>query len=280
MHASHHGGVDDYRDFDRLSSAVYIAARSGAVDCMAAFDPAASWLEERPHDPDATELATLSLECTQASQSRMAEVALRLLATANFRPGFKEEPGWLACLEDAMRLVNRDVAATGIRRPCKLRVHDDDGLNWSVNAYVETWDGYTGTRLEGIYPASGADPVSALVDVADDAQDALMHARCRRLSVTWGARLIDPIRGLHIPAPLRTADQCPARLDKVTRSTAGCRSHRGPRKGREPGGIAASGPHRPQSQREISPSIEVKGAMRLRRPGTSRRPRPGPGRGP
>lgn len=37
-------------------------------------------------------------------------------------------------------------------------------------------DGYTGTRLEGIYPDSGADPISALVDVADDAQDTLMHA--------------------------------------------------------------------------------------------------------
>jgi hypothetical protein len=104
----------------------------------------------------------------------MAEVALRLLATASFRPGFSEEPGWLACLEDAMRLVNRDTAATGIRRPCKLRVHDD-GLNTSTNAYAETWDGYTGTA-QGIYPASGADLVSALVAVADDAQDALMHS--------------------------------------------------------------------------------------------------------
>jgi hypothetical protein len=130
--------------------------------------------EECPQDPDAMELATLSLECRQASQPRMAEVALRLLATANFRPGFKEEPGWLACLEDAMRLVNRDVAATGVGRACKLRVHDE-GLNWSVNAYVETGDGYTGVA-QGIYPASGADPVSALVDVAEDAQDALMHA--------------------------------------------------------------------------------------------------------
>ena len=176
MCVPHHGGVDDYADFDRLSSAVYIAARSGAVDCTAAFDLASSWLEERPQDPDATELATLSIECTQASQPRMAEVALRLLAAANFWPGFKEEPGWLACLEDAMRLVNRDVATTGIRRPCQLRVRDE-GLNWSVNAYVETWDGYTGVA-QGIYPASGAHPVSALVAVAEDAQDALMHALC------------------------------------------------------------------------------------------------------
>lgn len=171
--------MQDHAAFGRLSRDVYIAARAGAVDCTAAFDLAASWLEERPQDPDATELATLSAECTPASQPRMAEMALRLLAAAGFRPGFEEEPGWLACLEDAMRLVNRDVAATGIRRPCQLRVHDD-GLNWSTNAYVLTGDGYNGTT-EGIYPASGADPVSALIAVADDAQDALMHA----LSAAW-----------------------------------------------------------------------------------------------
>ena len=166
--------MDDYAAFDRLSSAVYIAARAGAVDCTAAFDLAMSWLEARPQDPDATELATLSIECTQASHPRMAELALRLLATTAFRPGFKEEPGWLACLENAMRLVNRDVAVTGIRRPCQLRVYDDE-LNSSNNAYVETWNGYTGIA-QGVYPASGADPLSALVDVADDAQDALVHA--------------------------------------------------------------------------------------------------------
>ena len=167
--------MDDYEDFERLSSTVCIAARAGALDCIATFDLATSWLEERPQDPDATELATLSIECAQASQPRMAEVALRLLASTEFRPGFKEEPGWLACLEDAMRLVNRDVAATGIRRPCQLRVHDDERVDWNVNAYVKTWDGYTGIA-QGIYPASGADPVSAHVAVADDAQDALMHA--------------------------------------------------------------------------------------------------------
>ena len=167
--------MDDYEDLDRLSGAVYVAARAGAVDCAAAFDLAPTWLEERPQDPDAAELAALSIECARESQPRMAEVALRLLAATGFCPGFKKEPGWLTRLQDAMRLMNRDAAATGIRRPCHLRVHDDEGADWSVNAYVQTWDGYTGIA-QGIYPASGADPVSALVAVADDAQDALMHA--------------------------------------------------------------------------------------------------------
>jgi hypothetical protein len=168
----HHGQVDDYAAFDRLSRAVYTAARAGAVDCTAAFDLATSWLEEHPQDRDATELATLSAECADAGQPRMAEVALSLLATAGFCPSFSEEPGWLACLEDAMRQVNQDLAATGIGRPCQLRVYSDE---FGGNAYVETWDGHTGTA-GGIYPESGANRLWALIAVADDAQDALMHA--------------------------------------------------------------------------------------------------------
>jgi len=184
----HHGGVDDYAAFVLLCRPVYVAARAGAVDCTAAFDLAVARLEVSPLDPDATELALLSLECAEASQPRMAEVALRLVATA-WDPGFMEEPGWLAALEDAMRLVNRDVAATGIRHPCQLRVRDEqDG----GNAYVLTWGGYN-SATAGISPAHGADPVSALLAVADDAQDALMEE-------LWAAWPVCPVHrlGVHV----------------------------------------------------------------------------------
>jgi hypothetical protein len=144
----HHGGVDDPEAFARLARTVYVTARAGAVDCTAAFDLAASKLEVSPLDQDAGELARLSLDCAEASQARMAEVALSLLAAVGFDPGFTEEPGWLACLQDAMRLVNLDVAATGIRWPCQLRAHDEE----PGNAYVETGDGYTGTA-QGIMPS-------------------------------------------------------------------------------------------------------------------------------
>jgi hypothetical protein len=43
----------------------------------------------------------------------------------------------------------------------------------------EPWDGYCGTS-GGIFPSSERDPVEALVAVADDAQDAVMHS-------IWGA---------------------------------------------------------------------------------------------
>ena len=186
----HHGGVDDYAAFDRLAGTVYLAARAGAVDCTAAFDLAAAKLEVSPLDPDATELALLSLECVEASQPRMAEVALRLLATA-WDPGFTEEPGWLVSLEDAMRLVNRDVTATGIRHPCQLRARDDQAGRRG-NAYVETWDGYN-SATAGIYPADGADPVSALVAVADDAQGALMEQ-------LWAVWPVCPVHRLGVHA--------------------------------------------------------------------------------
>ena len=183
--------MDDDAEFGRLCRVVYVAARAGAVDCTAAFDLAMSWLEERPQDQDATELATLSAECAQASQPRMAGAALRLLAAAGFRPGFREEPGWLACLEDAMRLVNRDVAATGIRHPCRLRVFDEQA-GGTGNAYVETWGGYN-SATAGISPASGADPLSALLAVADDAQEALMEE-------LWAAWPACPVHRLGVHA--------------------------------------------------------------------------------
>jgi hypothetical protein len=154
--------VDDDAAFGRLARTVYIAARAGVVDCTDAFDLATSKLEVSPLDPAATELALLSIECAEATRPRMAEVALSMLAAAGFDPGFAEEPGWLPRLEDAMRLVNRDVAATGLRR-CRLRVRDDEP-DRNGNAYVEAWDGYTSVGV-GVYPASGADQVSALIAV-------------------------------------------------------------------------------------------------------------------
>jgi len=171
---SDHGGVDDHAAFDRLCRTVYIAAQANAVNCTDAFDLAAAVLELRPTDQNASELALLSVDGAEAARPRMSELALMMLATVGFEPGFAEEPGWLVRIENAIRLVNQDTAASGLRHPCRLRVGPDEpGLNG--NAYVQTADGHTGSG-QGVFPACGADPVSALVAVADDAQDAVMHA--------------------------------------------------------------------------------------------------------
>jgi len=70
-------------------------------------------------------------------------------------------------------------------------VHDGE-VTPSGNAYVETWDGYTGTS-GGVYPADGADPVSALVAVAEDAQEALMEA-------LWAVWPVCPVHRLGVHA--------------------------------------------------------------------------------
>ncbi|MFC4068312.1 hypothetical protein [Actinoplanes subglobosus] len=89
-------------------------------------------------------------------------------------PGFLDAPELMVHVEEALRLVNRDVATIGPGRECRFRFFDEErGRNG--NAYVETWDGHTGSGC-GVHPREGADPVSALVAVAEDAQDAVMHA--------------------------------------------------------------------------------------------------------
>ena len=70
-----------------------------------------------------------------------------------------------------MRIVNQDVAATGLPGTCRLEVPA-----WSErNAYVLTWDDYTDCD-QGISPGWYRDAVGALMDVADDAQGAIMES--------------------------------------------------------------------------------------------------------
>ncbi|XVU28444.1 hypothetical protein ACQPZJ_15770 [Actinoplanes sp. CA-054009] len=176
--------MDDVEAFDRLCRTAYLAARSGEMNPTDAFDLAAAVLKSNPTFKDAAELASLSLDGAAPARPRMAELALAVLAAIDFEPGFADEPEWLARLEDAMRTVNRDVAATGLPHTCHLRV--------TGNAYAQTWDGHTGTA-QGVFPRSGADPVSALVAVAEDTQDAVMHS-------LWAAWPVCPTHQLGVHA--------------------------------------------------------------------------------
>jgi hypothetical protein len=157
-------------DFERLARRVYRDLRNGVVDLEAAFDLACLVLEKQPLDPDAAELAALSLE--MVSQERIAAAARQVLAE-RFEPGFAEEPGWLAALEEAMSMVNADMRASELPGTGRLVVDQDPDC--PPRAWVETWDGYRGSG-GGIFPGSGSDPLSALVAVADDAQDAVMES--------------------------------------------------------------------------------------------------------
>ena len=80
-----------------------------------------------------------------------------------------DEPGWLAALEAALESVKADLRASGLPDAVQL-------FTWSgsPNAGVAAWAG--NSSGVGISPEVGRDPVTALVMVADEAQDAIMDS--------------------------------------------------------------------------------------------------------
>jgi hypothetical protein len=181
-----HGGVDHEEAFDRLCRRVYAGARAGAPDPTDTFDLAAAVLDVRPADQAATELASLSVDGVPASRPRMVELSDTLLGVVCSELGLSEEPGRLVRLDDAMRLVNQDLAASGLRS-CRLRFMDSDP-RLEFNRHAESWDGNFGTS-SGVPSHAGADAVSALVAVAEDVQDAVMHT-------IWTAWPVCPVHRL------------------------------------------------------------------------------------
>ncbi len=153
---------------ERLAGRVYVQARDGAVDFEAAFDLAGFLIEWGPADPLVQELAELSVEGTD--RARVAEVAMQVLAH-RYEPGFDAQPARLAALEEALDAVKADMRSTGLTGPVRVVVPE-----WASprSAFVEfRGDGYGSTP--GIAPEDGSDTVSALIAVADDAQDSVIE---------------------------------------------------------------------------------------------------------
>lgn len=94
-------------------------------------------------------------------------------------PGFKEEPCQLEVLEQALHVVEADVRATGLDGPVGSILNDWDDRGQVVHVVFQ--GGGSGSTV-GIHPADASDPVGALVAVADDLQNSIMH-------VFWPGRL-------------------------------------------------------------------------------------------
>lgn len=153
-------------DFDALCRRLYLQVKDGPVDREAAFDLACQVLSFQPLAADATELARLCLE--DGNESGLTAAA-RTLLSEHFQPGFAEEPGWLSALEEALEVVNRDMRACGLRGTGHFLILDPR------HAWVQVSDHHNSHGF-GCHPTAGRDPVTALATVADDAQDAVMHA--------------------------------------------------------------------------------------------------------
>jgi hypothetical protein len=157
-------------DFDRLCRRLYRSLRDGAADREAAFDLSADVLADDPANEKAAEAAALAV-ADDADPALLAAATRELLASLLFEPGFDDEPGWLAALEEALESVKADLRASGL--PDAVRLYTWEG---STNAGVDAWA--ANSTSGGIFPEAGKDPVGALVDVADDAQEAVMLSIC------------------------------------------------------------------------------------------------------
>jgi hypothetical protein len=153
--------------FEWLCRRLYLQLKDGAVNRETAFDLACAVLDDAPQAENATSLAGLCVD-DRADPVALAE-ATRLVLAGCFNPGFAEDPELLATLERALEVVKQDMRACGLPAIAHLHV-------WAgQSAFVEVW-GHHHSTGPGCQPASGSDPVAALVAVANDAQDAVMHA--------------------------------------------------------------------------------------------------------
>jgi hypothetical protein len=123
--------------WDGLFRRLYLQLKDGTVDREAAFDLACHVLSVLPLAEDATELARLCLE--DGGESGIVAAA-RAFLSGRFDPGFAEEPGWLATLEEALEVVNRDMRASGL--PGTGQLHVWEGGTAFEYAFVEVWDRY------------------------------------------------------------------------------------------------------------------------------------------
>jgi hypothetical protein len=161
-------------EFDRLARQVYVGVRDGTLDPEAAFDLSCLLMRRDQHDPLVQELAEQSAEGTD--RVKISELALQVLTATAFEPGFRGEPARLEALERALEVIEADVRATGLSGPLGLILNDwDDPVQY---AHAVFRGGGSGSTV-GIHPAAGSDPVQALVAVADDLQNSVMH-------ILWG----------------------------------------------------------------------------------------------
>lgn len=90
--------------------------------------------------------------------------------------GHEEEPSWVEVLERALRVVEADVRATGLDGSVSLLFDD-----WadSVQCVHAVYDGSGSGSTVGLNSEYVRSPVLALVAIADDLQNSIMH-------VYWG----------------------------------------------------------------------------------------------
>ncbi|MFF4987007.1 hypothetical protein ACFY19_07440 [Streptosporangium saharense] len=145
-----------------LGAHIYTALRDGGLEADLLVE-LACLMEERGVSTSATRelLERLAVELTAADLVRLGEA---LLDETGFRPTFAMEPGLLAPFEEALKVVERDVRASGIAGTLQMVLPDWDVMGM---AWVE---------FEGTCQGNCIRPEDdALWSVADATQEAVME---------------------------------------------------------------------------------------------------------
>lgn len=153
---------------DELGVRIHTALRDGGLDAEPLVDLACLMKEWGASSPVTRELLErLATELTAADLARLGEA---LLDEIGFGPTFALEPDLLVPLEEALKVVERDVRAAGITGTLRMIVPDWDvmGMAWVESEGI--------CRGNGIRPGTG--PLRA---VADATQEVVME-------VLWGGR--------------------------------------------------------------------------------------------
>ncbi|MGW3361615.1 hypothetical protein ACWDOR_01575 [Streptosporangium canum] len=164
----HHYGQADELDqvVDELSARIYTALRDGGLDAEPLVELACLTEEWDVSTPVTRELLERpAAELTAADLTRLGEA---LLDDVGFGPTFALEPGLLAPMEEALKVVERDVRAAGITGTLRMIVPDWGAMGMARVEFRGICHG------NGLGP--GGDAQWVLRDVADATQDVVVEA--------------------------------------------------------------------------------------------------------
>ncbi|MBB2911007.1 hypothetical protein FHS43_002272 [Streptosporangium becharense] len=166
-----HEQADDlHQAVDELGVRIYTALRDGGLDAEPLIELACLMEEWSVSTPVTREL--LERPAAGLTAAELARLGEALLDGIGFGPSFALEPGLLVPLEEALKVVERDVRAAGITGTLRMIVPDWDTMGM---AWVE---------FEGICQGNGLGPgtgTGALWSVADATQEVVMEVIWR----TW-----------------------------------------------------------------------------------------------
>jgi hypothetical protein len=147
---------------DELSVRIYTALRDGGLDAGPLVELACLTEEW-----DVSTVATRELlerPATELTAADLARLGEALLDEIGFGPTFALEPGLLVPLEEALKVVERDVRAAGITGTLRMIVPDRDAM------------GMARVEFRGICHGNGLGPGGDLRCVADATQDVVVEA--------------------------------------------------------------------------------------------------------